>query len=125
MIICFPTEKPQGLASMVLDLFGSAPGFVIVDTEAKSVEEIRNSDLCHVHGMCEPSKALGGRAVDAVVAGGIGSEALTRLRAQGVKVYRAVHGTVGQNIVLILGRKLAEFDAQSSCECRNGGGCRR
>ena len=60
MKICFPTFNLEGLESRVYEHFGSAPGFVIVDTETQTVEEINNNDLHHAHGMCQPLKALGG-----------------------------------------------------------------
>ncbi|MFP5214162.1 MAG: NifB/NifX family molybdenum-iron cluster-binding protein, partial [Acidobacteriota bacterium] len=81
MKICFPTETLQGLESAVYGHFGSAPGFVIVDTDSQAVEEIKNDDMHHAHGMCQPMKALGGRKVEGVVVGGIGMGALMKLQA--------------------------------------------
>lgn len=123
MKICFPTETLQGLESQVYEHFGSAPGFVIVDTESKSVEEINNNDLHHAHGMCQPLKALGGREIDAVAVGGIGMGALTKLQAQGIRVFRVTVGTVGQNIQFILKKNLPEFDASFTCAGHTDGGC--
>jgi predicted Fe-Mo cluster-binding NifX family protein len=123
MKICFPTETLQGLESRVYEHFGSAPGFVIVDTDSKTLEEINNSDLHHAHGMCQPLKALGGREVDAVAVGGIGMGALMKLQAQGVRVYRVTQGTVGENIVFIMRQKLPEFEARLTCAGHSGGGC--
>jgi predicted Fe-Mo cluster-binding NifX family protein len=123
MRICFPTETLQGLQSRVYEHFGSAPGFVIVDTETKTVEEINNSDLHHAHGMCQPLKALGGREVDAVAVGGIGMGALMKLQAQGIRVFRVTQGTVDQNIQFILKKNLPEFDARFTCAGHTGGGC--
>ena len=82
MKICFPTANLKGLESQVYGHFGSAPGFIIVDTESQAVEEISNNDLHHAHGMCQPLKALGGRVVDAVAVGGIGMGALMKLQAK-------------------------------------------
>jgi len=121
--ICFPTIDLEGLESRVYGHFGSAPGFVIVDTETRAVEEIQNNDSHHAHGMCQPLKALGGRAVDAVAVGGIGMGALTKLQAQGIRVYRGTEGTVGENIDLMLNHKLPEFDAGQTCAGHAGGGC--
>ncbi len=123
MKICFPAETLQGLESRVYEHFGSAPGFVIVDTEANTVEEVNNKDLHHAHGMCQPLKALGGREVDAVAVGGIGMGALMKLQAQGVKVYRVTQGTVGENIAFILKKNLPEFDVKLTCAGHTGGGC--
>jgi predicted Fe-Mo cluster-binding NifX family protein len=123
MRICFPTEKLQGLDSVVYGHFGSAPGFVIADTESGEIEEIRNGDEHHAHGMCQPLKALGGRAVNAVAVGGIGAGALMKLQAQGVRAYRVTQGTVRENIKLLLEGNLQEFDARFTCGGHSGGGC--
>jgi predicted Fe-Mo cluster-binding NifX family protein len=123
MKVCFPTEALQGLDSRVYGHFGSAPGFVIVDTEKMSVEEINNNDLHHMHGMCQPLKALGGFKVDAVVVAGIGMGALMKLQAQGIKVYRGAQGTVQQNIDLIRDGNLPQFLEENTCAGHSGGGC--
>lgn len=109
--------------SVVYDHFGSAPGFVIVDTQDMNVAEIQNGDLHHAHGMCQPLKALGGHAVDAVVVAAIGMGALRGLLAQGITVFRAVQGTVGQNIDLIQQQQLPQFDDKFTCAGHAGGGC--
>jgi len=124
MKICFPTETLQGLESPVYGHFGSAPGFVIVEMENMGLEEIKNGDQHHAHGMCQPLLALGGRKVDGVVVGGIGMGALVKLNAQGVKVYRALQGTVRQNIDMIKAGKLPQFSAEHTCAGHaHGGGC--
>ena len=123
MKICFPTENLQGLDSVVFSHFGSAPGFVVVDTESKGIEEINNNDLHHAHGMCQPLKALGGLSVDAVAVGGIGMGALMKLQAQGITVYRAQPGTVGLNVSLLVNQKLPQFDPTFTCSGHAQGGC--
>jgi predicted Fe-Mo cluster-binding NifX family protein len=40
MKICFPVESDKGLDSEVFGHFGSAPTFVVFDTEAKSIDTI-------------------------------------------------------------------------------------
>ncbi|HAM49843.1 MAG TPA: diguanylate cyclase [Nitrospiraceae bacterium] len=123
MKICFPTEKLQELDSTVNDHFGSAPGFVIVDTDSDTIEEIKNGDEHHAHGMCQPLKALGGRRVDAIAVGGIGMGALMKLQAQGIRVFRAVEGTVGQNVQFAREKVLPEFDPRFTCAGYAGSGC--
>ncbi len=123
MKICFPTEDSKGLNSSIYGHFGSAPGFIFVDTNTMHTEEIRNGDLHHVHGMCQPLKALGARELDAVAVAGIGMGALSRLHAQGIKIYRAVQGTVSDNLDLIREGKLPQFDPTFTCSGHSGGGC--
>ncbi|HOV85645.1 MAG TPA: NifB/NifX family molybdenum-iron cluster-binding protein [Syntrophobacteraceae bacterium] len=122
MKVCFPTETLQGLQSTVYGHFGSAPGFVIVETDSMTFEQIANADLHHAHGMCQPLRALQGRKVDGVVVGGIGMGALMKLNAQGVAVYRAMQGTVQENLDLILAGKLPSFTTDHTCAGHGGGG---
>jgi len=123
MKICFPTETLQGMNSRVYGHFGSAPGFVIVDTAGGSVEEISNGDQHHAHGMCQPLKALGGHPVDAIVVGGIGMGALMKLQADGIVVFRAVEGTVRENVELHYKGSLPQFQPEHTCAGHSGGGC--
>ncbi len=122
MRVCFPTEVLQGLDSPVYGHFGSAPGFVIVETDDMGVTEINNSDMHHAHGMCQPLKALGGHSVDAIVVGGIGGGALAKLQAQGISVYRALEGSVRENLNFIQSGKLPQFLMEHTCGGHHGGG---
>jgi predicted Fe-Mo cluster-binding NifX family protein len=123
MKVCFPVETLQGLESRVYEHFGSAPGFVIVDTDVNTIEEIKNGDLHHAHGMCQPLKALGGRRIDAIAVGGIGMGALMNLQAQGIRVFRVTLDTVGQNMQCFMKETLPEFDSRLTCSGHTGGGC--
>ncbi len=125
MKVCFAVQKDDGVESVVYGHFGSAPAFVIVDTEANGAETVNNRDLNHVHGACNPIQAIGGRSVDAVVVGGIGAGAINRLNAEGIKVYRAVAQTVKQNLDLLKESRLPELSIQHACRGHLGGqgGC--
>lgn len=121
MKICFSTQNLQGLDSIVFEHFGSAPGFVIVETDSMAVEEIQNGDLHHTHGMCQPLKALGGRTVDAVAVGGIGAGALMKLEAQGVTVFKAIPISVKENLDLLAKNALPRFTVNQTCRGHAGG----
>lgn len=99
MKVCFPVQHNHGLESSVFNHFGSAPVFVVVDSESGQVSEVINRDLHHAHGSCSPLKALDGHHVDAVVVGGIGAGALAGLNRAGIQVYRSVEPTVAGNLV--------------------------
>lgn len=120
MKICFPAESDNGLDGEVFGHFGSAPLFVVFDTQAKSVSTINNQDLGHMHGMCNPLKALDGKRVDAVVVGGIGAGAVTKLNEMGIRVYRASKGTIQDNIGLFEGNKLPEMTIEHACSGHAG-----
>jgi predicted Fe-Mo cluster-binding NifX family protein len=115
MKVCFPVLKAEGLESEVYGHFGSAPVFIVVDTENNNVTSINNSDQHHVHGACNPLKAVNNQKVDAVVVGGIGGGALTRLNQLGIKVFQAQAQTVRENIQMLKDQNLPELTLQHTC----------
>jgi predicted Fe-Mo cluster-binding NifX family protein len=121
MKVGFAIQTNDGIESKVYDHFGSAPAFIIVDTEGKDVLTVNNRDLHHVHGACNPITALDGKSVDAMVVGGIGSGAITKLNAMGVKVYASVAPTVKENLELLSQNKLAELSVYNACRAHQGG----
>lgn len=122
MKICFPVEQDEGLESRIYNHFGSAPLFVLVDADARTVSVITNGDQHHAHGVCNPLKALNSQMLDAVVVGGIGGGALSRLNQAGVKVYRAEAPTIAQNLSLLESKGLSEFILQDKCGGHGHGG---
>lgn len=122
MKICFAVEKDEGLNSAVYGHFGSAPLFVMVDTESGDFVSVGNRDMIHVHGACNPIAAVGGRGVDAVVVGGIGAGALNRLNAEGIRVYAAAAETVAENVGLLKEGRLPVLTLRNTC-AGHAGGC--
>jgi len=120
MKIAFPTQENKGLESTVHNHFGSAPFFVVVASENGELDVLDNQDLGHEHGNCQPLAALGGAPVDAVVVGGIGGGALKKLVDAGVQAYRAVEGTVSENLSLIKEDKLPVFTMDQTCRGHQG-----
>ena len=121
MKVCFPVESDKGLDSEVYGHFGTAPNFVVFDTETKSIGVINNQDLGHVHGMCNPLKALDGKMVDVIVVGGIGAGAISRLNELGIKVCRASEGTVRENLGLFESNQVPELTIEHACGGHTGG----
>ena len=121
MKVCFPVQTDEGVESQVYGHFGSAPVFIVVDTEEKDVQRINNRDLHHAHGACNPIMALGGQRVDALVVGGIGGGALMKLNAMGVRVYEAGTRSVKENLALLKENKLQELSLEHSCRAHEGG----
>jgi predicted Fe-Mo cluster-binding NifX family protein len=122
MKVGFAVQLNQGLESVVYGHFGSAPAFVIVDTDLKRVSSVDNTNAHHVHGACNPIMALGGNAIDAMVVGGIGPGAIMKLNEMGVKVYRAGAATVNDNIALLSENRLQEISMNDTCR-EHGGQC--
>jgi len=125
MKVCFAVQKDEGINSTVYNHFGSAPIFIMVDTELDKTTMVDNKDKDHVHGACNPVMAIGGRDMDAVVVGGIGAGAIRGLNAQGITVYRSMAPTVKDNLDLLKDGKLPELTMQHACSGHQGGpgGC--
>ena len=115
MKIAFPTQEDNGLDSQVHGHFGSAERFIIIDNETNDYETVDNSDKDHLHDHCQPLAALAGKPVDVVVVGGIGLGALSKLNSSEIKVYRAIEGTVEENLKLIKEETLPLFTINQTC----------
>jgi len=115
MQICIPVLDNCGLDSQVSAHFGSAPGFMIVDTASGTCRLIDNHNEHHAHGMCQPLAAIAGETVDGIVVGGIGMGALMKLQAAGITVYRAMHPTVGETLAAFTAGSLEPIDQHGAC----------
>ena len=122
MKICFAVEQDKGIESPVYGHFGSAPSFIIIDTDGNTSKTVANRDMHHAHGACNPIMAVGREQIDAVVVGGIGAGALMKLNAAGVKVFRAEAPTVKDNLDMLNEGRLLQVSMQQTCGGR-GGGC--
>jgi len=124
MKMCFPVKENEGIESTVYNHFGSAPFFVVVDTDTNHLVAINNRDQHHSHGACNPMKALDNQKVDAIVVGGIGAGALNRLNQMGIVVHRSQGGTVRDNLELFASQGLPELTIQGCCGGHSAdGGC--
>ncbi|GAC1451031.1 MAG: NifB/NifX family molybdenum-iron cluster-binding protein [Desulfuromonadaceae bacterium] len=115
MRICFPVQDNHGLASQIHGHFGSALMFVVVNLDTGEVTAINNSDQIHQHDACNPIAGLGGHQVDAIVVGGIGGGALSKLNNAGMRVFRAQDGTITRNVELYHSGGLPEFMPGHTC----------
>lgn len=122
MEVAFPTEVDQGINSQVHNHFGTAPLFIIAETDTHATETRINPDTNHPHGKCRPLSMLGGKKVSAVAVGTIGPTALRKLQAEGIKIYRAVEGTVRENLDLIQSDLLPEVQPGQTCSGHDHGG---
>ena len=115
MKLCIPVNSSNGLDSIVCGHFGSAPAFIIVDTDSLTFESVSNNNAHHAHGMCQPLAAISGRNVEAIAVGGIGAGALAKLRAGGIAVYKAQHSTVRETVAAMKQGQLSLVDSKESC----------
>ena len=124
MKVAIPVAEDRGLDSEIYGHFGSAPVFVLVDSETMLVQALGNADQTHEHGQCSPMKALAGAMPDVVVVGGIGAGAVNGLRHAGIRVFQSPGWTVADALTLLQSGRLKEVVAQGTCGGHaEGGGC--
>ena len=115
MRICIPINEDEGIESQVCGHFGSAPAFMIVDTETGACRAITNNNSHHAHGNCQPLAAIAGESVDGVVVGGIGMGALMRLLQANISVFRSEYLTVAQTLEAFKAGTLQPVSPESAC----------
>ena len=115
MRICIPVNEDLGLHSEVCAHFGSAPAFLIVDTDNNDCRVIVNHNQHHSHGICTPLASLQGEILDGIVVGGIGMGALNKLMAAGITVFRAEHPTVSTTVESFKAGTLRRMEPGMAC----------
>jgi predicted Fe-Mo cluster-binding NifX family protein len=120
MKVCFPVAEDQGMNSKVFNHFNSSPYFLIIDTDTEQVETVQNCDPKDEMKGCNPSTALMGRAIDAIVVGGIGDALLQFLNMTGYQVYETTDDNLRKNIEMLKNQELNEifpFFSQNEGKC--------
>jgi predicted Fe-Mo cluster-binding NifX family protein len=115
MNICIPVTEDKGTASPVSQHFGSAPLFMMVDTESGVCRAVSNRNTHHDHGLCTPLASLAGERIDGMVVGGIGRGALGKLEATGVQVFLSEHATVGETVAAFRAGTLKTMSPGMAC----------
>jgi predicted Fe-Mo cluster-binding NifX family protein len=115
MNICIPINEDRGLTSPVCAHFGSAPFFMIVDTDSGACRALQNTNEHHAHGMCTPLAALRGVSIDGMAVGGIGMGALNKLSAAGIRVFLSDRPTVEETVNAYKAGTLRPVTADNAC----------
>ena len=121
MNICIPVTQDNGIRSPVSLHFGSAPVFMVVDTESGTCRAITNVNFNHAHGMCKPLSQLAGENLDAMVVGGIGMGAFGKLKAANIRVLLSEHATVEETVAAFKAGSLGEVSPATACAHHGGG----
>jgi len=125
MKLCIPIKVSNGLKSEVYSHFGSSSAFIIYDTSNRNFELLDNSDQDHVHGQCHPLNSINDKNIEAVIVGGIGARAISKLQANNIKVFQSEPGTVEQNVDLFNKSLLKELTDKEACMHHSSGdGCK-
>ena len=120
MKLCIPIKDNKGLESSVYSHFGSAPAFLLFETENEHLEVINNADKQHTHGKCEPMDSIKGKDVDIVIVGGIGRRAINKLHSLEIEVFKSETGTAMYNVDLFRKSLLKEFTPDDGCAHHEG-----
>lgn len=115
MNVCIPVNEGNGLKSEVCGHFGSAPMFMIVDTEMGTCRAVDNRNLHHSHGACQPLAALAGERVEAFIVAGIGMGALDRLQAAGISVFLCKPTTAEEVVAELRAGTLSPVSPETAC----------
>jgi predicted Fe-Mo cluster-binding NifX family protein len=115
MRICIPVTEDLGIKSPVSAHFGSAPLFMIVETESGTCRAVKNGNMHHGHGMCQPLQSLQGEELDGMVVGGIGAGALYKLMAAGIQVFLSEHETVEETVAAYTAGSLRTVTPDIAC----------
>ena len=122
MVLCIPVVRDEGLQSPVCGHFGSAPMFLIAESEAGTSHVVVNSNRHHGHGMCHPLTSLAGENIEAILVNGIGMGAFGKLQAANIKVYLVDLPTVEDVLNAFKEGKLPEMTAAQACGQHGHGG---
>lgn len=117
MNVCIPVNEPQYGASSVCAHFGSAPAFLIVNTEVGTYRTVVTGG----QHMCGAIGTLRSENVESAIVGGIGMGALNRLAAAGIQVFAAQHATVDENLAALKAGQLPLMSLDGAC-ARDGHG---
>lgn len=121
MKLCLPVKDDNGINSQLSEHFGSAPYFMIVDTETLECKTITNTNSQHAHGMCQPLSVLSAYQFDGIVVGGIGAGALNKLTASNIKVFKTGYSNITETVNAYKGNTLEEMTLNSTCAGHSNG----
>ena len=107
MKIAIPTNDKKGLEDTVAEHFGRAKNFLIYDTETKSFEIYLNPEV--IGGKEFPPDFLYRLGVKAVIVFSLGPKALEKFKKYNIKMYKAIEGTILDNLQKFNDNKLKEL----------------
>ncbi len=107
MKIAIPTDSKKGIDDKVAEHFGRASNFLIYDTGTESFEIFPNPEVAG--GKEFPPDFLYRQGVEAVIVFSLGSKALGKFKNYNVKMYKAIKGTIKENLQKFKDNELKEL----------------
>ena len=123
MRICIPVSEDNGIKSCVCGHFGSAPFFMIVDTESATCKALLNLNSQHGHGMCAPLESLKDEQLDAVIVQNIGPGAIAKLQLAGIQALQCDEITVQATLAALQKGLLSPMSPDKVCAHHGHGPC--
>lgn len=121
MNLCIPTVENKQLESKLSGHFGSAPYFMIVDTDTGTIISTINRQKTGQHSSCQPLLDLINQPIDAIAATGIGNGALRNLLRNGIAIYRAEGETIAETLAALENGSLQELSETGTCHSHGHG----
>lgn len=115
MRLCIPTTDDRGLNARLSPHFGKAPFHTFIELPAGVATAVPNAHAVHEHGRCDPSAAVAGANVEAVVCLGLGRRALANLMAAGVPVYLTASRDVASAVEAYRSGSLRPMETEEAC----------
>ncbi len=116
MKICIPVTESNGMKSSVSAHFGSAPFFVIADTETTEHTVVENKNE-HEHGQCGSFPVISSNNVQAILCNGMGRRALENLNRTSVKAFipEVICATAQDALSAFINKKCRELMPEAAC----------
>lgn len=115
MKLCIPVTEMNGVNSSMSGHFGSAPIFLVYDTDSGKMNPVSNKTSEHEHGACMPVPTMVSAGVNVVLCGGMGARAAMLLANSGIKAFRVTAKTAGEAIELYNNGTMEEITASNAC----------
>ena len=100
----------ENLKAKIALHFGRANNFLVYDTETKSFEICSNPEV--TGGAKLPPDFLHHQEVAVVIAFSLGPMAFEKFKKFGIKTYKAIEGTISENIKLLEEAKLSPLNKE-------------
>ena len=114
MNICIPIEEDKGLQSEICIHFGSAPRFIVVDTDTLSYRVVSGAES-------GPVDFITRDPIDSVVVGGIGVRSLCELKEAGVDVVSTREDRVDDIVASFKEGDVSEVNLDHTCRLQQRG----
>lgn len=107
MKIAIPTNNKKGLDYKVAEHFGRAKRFLIYDTEKRDFQTEENPEVLGLPEL--PPDFLHRQGANVIIVFSLGQRAYEKFKNYNIKIYKAIEGTIAENLQKIKNSKLKEL----------------